>query len=283
MEDKPSIFPLLFVSIVVLAAQFRESEDMAIVREESWDRHHRSLHRSPRDMYEAGWMISDDGTCAQCPYCHVEYDQWQSTDNPLDVHRALSPYCLFVLSQNPLNLPAIPIRTSAEQFPRTTISTAHLRPYDGLANVSKSKFCELTKRLESFDARPDLFENNKMDLATEGFHYHVSPSCILCFYCCSLKMIPSSNGEIQMPSHRIQCFYNRQKQDLKSRPRHQQNSSNPVISDKSNKSYCSWCMQEENQVMALPCSHWCLCQMCARSKRVCPQCDTRVDSYVRIF
>lgn len=283
MESKPSIFPLLFVFIVVLAADFRELEVMAVVREKSCDRHHRPFYPSRRDMYQAGWAISADGTCAQCPHCHVEYQQWQPTDHPLDVHRALSPCCLFVLSPNPLNLPAIPIRTSEQQFPLAAISTAHLRRYNGLANVSTSKFFALKKRLESFDARPHLFANNKEDLTNAGFYYDESSSCIQCFYCRSFRMIRLSDGEIQMPSHRVQCFYDRQNQDLKSTPRHHQNSLTPVVSDQSNKSCCSWCMQEEKQVMAFPCGHRCLCQTCARRKRVCPRCDTRVDSYVRIY
>ena len=46
----------------------------------------------------------------------MEYYNWKNNDNPFNIHKYLSPLCLFVLSPNPFNFNSIPIKTMEEVF-----------------------------------------------------------------------------------------------------------------------------------------------------------------------
>jgi hypothetical protein len=156
-----------------------------------------------------------------CPHCHVEYDQWQSTDNPLQIHRSLSPRCLFLLSPNPLNLPAgIPIPTAEQQFPLSVINAASGQPSNGLAKASNSEFSAVSIRIQSFDDFPGGLPSNTDALATGGFYFDASRRRVRCFYCNDWRSISSSGGVTPISCHRPRCSYNQQNKDLELTPRH---------------------------------------------------------------
>ena len=186
---------------------------MAIQREKSLDVNRQAMHPPNRDMFQGGWMIKAKGSLARCPYCHVQYHQWKPTDDPSNIHRLLSPYCLFVLSPEPLNPSSIPVQTGEERFPSDVISTASRLPYNGLAAPKSSRFSEYTHRLHSFDSYPGGPPSTTSELIQDGFYYLRSLQRIHCFYCGRSEEIPSSGQEVQRPRHSVYCFYDRQNKD----------------------------------------------------------------------
>ncbi|CAF5226354.1 unnamed protein product, partial [Rotaria magnacalcarata] len=108
-----------------------ENIDITIEREKSltkWP----LIKPSRFDLTQGGWVISETDGYSKCPHCQVHYCNWNMNDNPLLVHKYLSPLCLFVLSPNPFNSNPIPIRKIAEHFTDEDIINAESQPYNGL-------------------------------------------------------------------------------------------------------------------------------------------------------
>lgn len=194
-------------------------EDESITIERETALHHRSdIKPSRHHMAEGGWMVHDgENDSAQCPHCHMQYSKWKSDDDPLLIHRHLSPLCPFVLSTNPLNSRSIPVRETREQFTDEFINAAKSQSYAGLVPTEHDPNSSIAHRQASFQTFPYRNSINTDALAISGFYYISRQRSIQCFYC--KRMISVVN---QMPwfvyysrlSHASSgCFYAQQLND----------------------------------------------------------------------
>ncbi|CAF1351461.1 unnamed protein product [Adineta steineri] len=256
-----------------LSEEFIEEKSISIEREKSL--HKWSFDKPSRyDITRGGWIIYDN--YSKCPHCHIQYNNWKSDDNPLDIHKYLSPLCLFVLSTNPFNYERIPIKKMDEEFTDEFIINAASQPYTGLVRARHESGHTISDRLNSFEQFPDHGSNDTNELAISGIYYDNRTKTIKCFYCESNMRIingDSSFTQCFQHLHRVSnCHYIKQINDVNSHSLKQQ---------PSNK--CSWCMVNEKRLMALPCRHFCLCDQCAHIKQLCPICQIEVTAYVIVY
>ncbi|CAF3361255.1 unnamed protein product [Rotaria socialis] len=258
-----------------LANTFMENIDITIEREKSlstW-----SLIKPSRfDLTQGGWVISETDGYSKCPHCQVHYCNWNMNDNPLLIHKYLSPLCLFVLSPNPFNSNPIPIRKIAEHFTDEDIINAESQPYNGLVQQRHEWMSSIFQRQNSFQRYPGGCPTNAYELAKSGFYYTNHGRFITCFYCRNniFAFIPRTRSDryLEHLPHLFPCRYIQQFNDVDSESWTHQ------VSNK-----CTWCMVEKKRLMALPCRHFCLCESCGQVKRSCPVCQKNVTVYIIIY
>ncbi|CAF0910342.1 unnamed protein product [Rotaria sordida] len=258
-----------------LGVEFTEQSSITIEREQSlinWS----CTKPSRYDMTKGGWIISDTENYSKCPHCHMHYYNWKSNDNPLIIHKYLSPLCLFVLASNPFNSNPVPIRTMKENFTDTDIINAESQPYDGLVQSKYESVFMLSERQRSFESYPGGCPINAHELAISGLYYPNRGRFIKCFYC--KRSIPAVNSSSRSHPYLkdlhclFPCRYVRQLNDI-----------DPEFSTRQVSHKCAWCMIEEKKLTALPCRHFCLCKSCGQIKRLCPICQEHITAYVIIY
>ena len=199
-----------------MGAEFIEKIHTTIAREKSlnnWS----CIRPSSCDIFKGGWIISNVGDYSKCPHCHMEYYSWQSDDNPLIIHKYLSPYCLFVLSQNPFISNPIPIRKVEEVFTNEEILNAESKPYAGLVRPKYESMFAVWERKNSFDRFPGGCPFNVDELARDGLYYTNRGRVVKCFYCKSrvyvFNSISSHNSHLMHLHSLSQCRYMEQLKD----------------------------------------------------------------------
>lgn len=177
------IFYLFFVFLnIVLGRSFTECIDITIEREKSlkdW----LSIKPSRYDLIKGGWMMSNTNYYFTCPHCNVCYYNWNINDNPLAIHKYLSPLCLFVLSTNPFISNSIPIKKVEEHFTDEDIINAETQPYVGLVRSKHDTMESIAQRQKTFERYPGGCPVNSYDLAKSGLYYANRRRSIICFYC----------------------------------------------------------------------------------------------------
>ena len=59
-------------------------------------------HPIPAQRYvKAGFYYSGEGDKVICPWCNLNFTEWETYDIPMEEHQKHSPYCAFVLMLNP--------------------------------------------------------------------------------------------------------------------------------------------------------------------------------------
>ncbi|CAF4815128.1 unnamed protein product, partial [Rotaria sp. Silwood1] len=241
-----------------LGDQFTEQLNVTIERERSlknWS----CIKPSPDDMTKGGWIIYAEEDYSMCPHCHICYYDWKPNDNPLVIHKYLSPLCLFVLALNPFHSNSIPIRTIRENFTDEDIINAESQPYDGLVQSKHESFFMVSQRQLSFENFPGGCPINAQELAKSG--------CIP-----AVHRRKRSHPYLTDLHSFLPCRYARQLNDI-----------DPQLPIRQVSHKCIWCRVEEKKLMALPCRHFCLCESCGRIKRLCPVCQTNVIAYAIVY
>ncbi|CAF0944631.1 unnamed protein product [Adineta ricciae] len=212
----------------------------------------------------------------ECPHCHMRYRPWDVDDDPLSIHKHLSPLCLFVLSTNPFPPSSIPMITTEQLFTDEDIENADRQPYRGLVKAQHKPMSQISDRIKSFENSPAYASNVANDLAYSGIYLNKNKKFLHCFHCklhLRLGIPNASSVESLKKNHSvIDCRYILQMND------------NGLRNPKGQASdTCPWCIDENKQLMALPCRHFCLCKKCGQTKRFCPTCETEVDKFVIIY
>ncbi len=126
----------------------------------------------------------------------MKYYNWKSDDDPLLIHKYLSPFCLFVLSLNPFNSNPISIRKVEEQFTDDDIENAESRPYVGLVQTRYQSIFSVSDRQISFNRFPGDCPIDSNELAISGFYYTNHGRLIKCFYCKSCVLVSRRNSRL---------------------------------------------------------------------------------------
>jgi hypothetical protein len=132
-------------------------------------------------MFTAGWLL--DETKSRCPYCGVEYENYQPGDNSLIIHRDRSPNCPFVLSSNPMHPSSVSIKSLGEVYPPKRIADEVLQPKSNVILTSHSSYAQKPEREKSFNIFPGGPPQNIEALVTSGFYCTGVDTLLQCYSC----------------------------------------------------------------------------------------------------
>ncbi|CAF2051477.1 unnamed protein product [Rotaria magnacalcarata] len=139
-------------------------------------------------MIEAGFFNCNVGDRVICLYCNIICQQWTpNTDNPVEIHKTLSPKCPYVLAiLDRQQLSAI--RVMNDQFTRDnltgTMNVDTLRCGDIVNTIAcHQNYMEIPRRYTSFATFPTENLPSVENLVKAGFFYTGSKTIVTCFYC----------------------------------------------------------------------------------------------------
>jgi hypothetical protein len=181
---------------------------------------HRTIP-STAQMIEAGFFNCNVGDRVICIYCNLICQQCTPhIDDPYEVHKTLSPKCIFVKSK--LIRPAASSIIIANESSTSAVSSNHapasnrldpLRSNEIIHTAAcNSAYTEIPKRRASFATWPTENLPSVDDLVQPGFFYTGTKTIVTCFYCKgSLQNWgPDDNQMIEHARWFPQCAYAKQ-------------------------------------------------------------------------
>ena len=152
---------------------------------------HRTIPSSAQ-MIEAGFFNCNVGDRVICIYCNLICQQWTPhTDDPCEVHKTLSPNCIYVKAKliRPTASSIIIVNENSTTTSSSSVSaaTANLEPLRSneivFTAACNPSYAELPKRHASFATWPHENLPSVDDLVRAGFFYTGTKSIVTCFYC----------------------------------------------------------------------------------------------------
>lgn len=197
---------------------------------------------SSQQMVEAGFFCCDVGDRVICIYCDLVCQQWTAhVDVPNEVHRAVSPNCIYVKSK----LSSSSISTINENYSSLQASSVAPR------TPCNPAFSELPKRYSSFANWSTENLPSVEDLVQAGFFYTGTREIVSCFYCNGSlhKWGPNDNPKIEHVRFFPHCAYARQYcgEDLYQKVQR----SKRVHDEKSNKTQQSCSVKTSSSVLTI--------------------------------
>ncbi|CAF1264680.1 unnamed protein product [Didymodactylos carnosus] len=185
---------------------------------------------SKSQIIEAGFFYCNVGDRVICIYCNIICQQWTShSDDPIEIHKILSPNCPYVRSMLKRSISANNIRILNEIDQKSSQTTAIINSSNTtpmktnnnnminskeivLTAASNQQFTELPKRTASFITWPTESLPSVDDLVKSGFFYTGNKTIVTCFYCNgSLQNWgPNDNPMIEHSRWFPHCAYARQ-------------------------------------------------------------------------
>lgn len=157
-------------------------------------------------MKQAGWFIvrtTNGEFVSVCLYCKIACRDWTRAHDPHEIHKKLSPNCVFVLYSHPTQIPSSPIIDSLPDREEVLPSSHTMAP--------------LFKRTKSFDQWPSGSPHPSPNILAEaGLFYNGQNTIVECFFCHGQQSIFRSNDN-PMLAHTNSCGYAkhlRSKKDL---------------------------------------------------------------------
>jgi hypothetical protein len=145
---------------------------------------------STSQMIEAGFFNCNVGDRVICLYCNLICQQWTPhTDDPCEVHKTLSPNCIYVKAK--LIRPSASLRITDNENTTGVMTENHSSTPDNLDRWKHefvrlamcSNYDEIPKRHASFATWPHENLPSVDDLVRAGFFYTGIKSIVTCFYC----------------------------------------------------------------------------------------------------
>ncbi|CAF3541402.1 unnamed protein product [Rotaria socialis] len=181
---------------------------------------HRTIPSSAQ-MIEAGFFNCNVGDRVICIYCNLICQQWTPhTDDPCDVHKTLSPLCIYVKSKlmRPVASSIIIVNenstvNTSDICSGTTSNLSRLRSNDIVFTAScNPTYSEIPKRHESYATWPSDDLPPVDGFVRAGFFYTGTKTIVTCFYCNgSLQNWgPNDNPMIEHARWFPHCAYARQ-------------------------------------------------------------------------
>ena len=152
---------------------------------------HRTIPSSAQ-MIEAGFFNCNVGDRVICIYCNLICQQWTPhTDDPCEVHKTLSPNCIYVKAK--LIRPSASSIIILNESSTTVATNNHLPTSNNLDPLRSNEivftaacnpaYAELPKRHASFATWPNENLPPVDDLVRAGFFYTGTKTIVTCFYC----------------------------------------------------------------------------------------------------
>ncbi|CAF1172795.1 unnamed protein product [Adineta steineri] len=152
---------------------------------------HRTIP-STAQMIESGFFNCNVGDRVICIYCNLICQQWTPhTDDPCEVHKTLSPNCIYVTAK--LIRPAASSIIIVNENSTSTTSSMNSSTATGLDPLRSNEivftaacnpaYTEIPKRHASFGLWPAENLPSVDDLVRAGFFYTGTKTIVTCFYC----------------------------------------------------------------------------------------------------
>jgi hypothetical protein len=162
------------------------------VRRRTFSHWHQRTIPSSAQMIEAGFFNCNVGDRVICIYCNLICQQWTPhTDDPCEVHKILSPNCIYVKSK--LIRPAASSIIIVNENSMGTTSSSQLTTASNLEPLRSNEivftaacnpaYTEIPKRHASFATWPIENLPPVDDLVRAGFFYTGTKTIVTCFYC----------------------------------------------------------------------------------------------------
>ncbi|CAF2117534.1 unnamed protein product [Rotaria magnacalcarata] len=202
---------------------------------------------SPMEMIEGGWCrnsrMSPD--CTICLYCGIEYHNWNTNDNPLNIHQRLSPSCRFVRLSRQMYSSSLPTKPLSEVLTKEIVANAVTERNSKLIVTSRSYFSLPQNRQTSLNTFPGGLPKNAEDIIRSGFYYSGKSTNLQCYNCRY-----SFNNIHDCPSGEINVVHRGQSPNC-SYARLLPIQSETMSSNSGN--LCRWCLKNPKEIAAYPC------------------------------
>ncbi|CAF1345659.1 unnamed protein product [Didymodactylos carnosus] len=137
--------------------------------------HWTTIQPSKSQMIEAGFFYSNVHDRVLCTYCNLICQQWTAEDEPVFVHKTISPNCYYVKSYLNLN----PCSVVTDQTLPTLGNQACALNFG-----RNQQYSDISKRQSTFSAWPtDQKLPSVHHLVRAGFFYTGIKTIVTCFYC----------------------------------------------------------------------------------------------------
>ncbi|UJR11306.1 hypothetical protein I4U23_015487 [Adineta vaga] len=161
-----------------------EVKTLKEMRQRTFSHWPRENSPSAAQMIFAGFFCCNVGDRVICLYCNLILQQWTPhTDDPQEVHQALSPNCQYVRYM-------LKIRQTEPIHIINQNSNTHSNILDTLrfneivhTSACHSNYIEIPKRYASFASWPTDPLPSVDDLVRAGFFYTGTQTVVTCFYC----------------------------------------------------------------------------------------------------
>ncbi|CAF1321524.1 unnamed protein product [Didymodactylos carnosus] len=161
---------------VLASREFHELLTVSEIRKRTYS-HWQLKSPSQPQMVNSGFFNCNVGDRVICIYCNIICQQWLIADDPVEIHRILSPNCCFVKS----NIVATTTTTRAI-LNETSYVPANMEIV--LAQACNPQFVEIPKRHASYASWPHHLPLPLVDdLIRAGFFYSGLKTIVTCFYC----------------------------------------------------------------------------------------------------
>lgn len=146
---------------------------------------------SQSQMIEAGFYNCNVGDRVICIYCNLICQQWTLQDDPCEVHKILSPNCIYVKNKliQPETRPILIVNetlmdTASGADASTSHSQDHFKCNEFVSAAACNRtYAEIPKRTMSFASWTSENMPSVDDLVRAGFFYTGTKSIVTCFYC----------------------------------------------------------------------------------------------------
>ena len=149
---------------------------------------HRTIP-STAQMIEAGFFNCNVGDRVICVYCNLICQKWTPhTDDPCEVHKILSPNCIFVKAKLIRPAPSCVVNENSTSASKNHSPTPNnldpLRSNEIVCTAACNlAYTEISKRHASFATWPTENLPSVGDLVRAGFFYTGTKTIVTCFYC----------------------------------------------------------------------------------------------------
>jgi hypothetical protein len=138
-------------------------------------------------LAHAGFYYTGQSSETKCFACGITYTDWTSGDDPMTVHRRLSPSC-DIVRHNRQNISSTKDNQEMERAPtQTSNQYPHSNGYATLEiNVEKPKYpnyAQLQVRISSYQGWPTCLDQTPRDMAMAGFLFDGYQDFTRCFFC----------------------------------------------------------------------------------------------------
>ena len=164
--------------------KLNELQSLIGARERSFSHWPHQTSPSNTQMIAAGFHHCNVGDRVICLYCKIICQQWTNSDDPCEVHKALSPTCPYArtyLNNSPME--SIPIVNEGSRSVDTSKDSTGFCDQLVSAEVSHFAYREIPKRYASFSTWSNETSPSVDDLVRAGFFYTGTRSIVTCFYC----------------------------------------------------------------------------------------------------
>lgn len=127
------------------------------------------------------------------------------------------------------------------------------------------------ERLNTFTNCNQIKNSRKKELAASGFYFIRAPDVVICHFC---KLILS----IWLPEHKVD------EEHLKWSPTCKFLLKTCELDDfQEDKSLCKICLENNFNIVLLPCRHLATCEKCSSLLNKCPICRCSVEGTISVF